>query len=104
MLKIPPRVFRGGIFSFQSLFQGRRAQGGQVHPLEAVFRGDDEAFGQVITGHHLALGFRLVQEFPGPPGSGGVVHVEDADDVFASDGHIIANVQVHRIPPVGEGH
>lgn len=80
----------------QSSFQSGCAQGGQMHLGQAVFHGEHEGFGQLITGHHLALLLRLTQKFPGPPGGGGVVQIKDADDGFVTDSHIIADGEKHK--------
>jgi len=75
---------------FQSFFQSGTGEGRQVHPAEAVFRGQHEGLGQIVAGHNLALLLRRFQKLPGPPGGGGVVQIENADDGFIPDGHIVA--------------
>ena len=89
---------------FQSFFQGRGCQGRQMHPAETVFAGEHEGLGQIVTGNHLALLFRLLQKFPGAAGGRGVVQVENADDALLPDCHIIADGKIHEYAPfVGEG-
>ena len=74
-----------------------------MHPMEAVLGGQDEAFGQIIAGHHLALALGLFQKFSRPLRGRGVVHVENADDVPVPDSHIVANIQIHANPPCRGG-
>ena len=62
-----------------------------MDPVEAIFRSQNEGFRQIVTGHHLAVLFRLVQKFPGPFGGGGVVQVKYADNGRIPHRHVIAD-------------
>ena len=75
----------------QTFFQGIGVQRRQVDLGEAVFGGEDEAFGQVIAGDHLAVFFSQLQKVLGALGIGGVVQVKDAQDAFVPDGEVIAD-------------
>ena len=55
---------------------------------EAVFRGEDEGLGQIVTGDDLAFFLRFFQEIPGAQRGTGVVHIENADDGRLSDRQI----------------
>ena len=76
---------------FQSFFQCGGVEGGQVPTLHAVFRREDEGFGQVITGHNGALLLRPVEKCHSPLGGGGVVHIKNADDGLVPHRHIMSD-------------
>ena len=98
----PPAIpkNRRGRDSFEAFFQSGCGQVRQVDPFHTVLGGEDEALGQIITGHHPAFQFRCVQEFPAALGSGGVVQIKNTDDRAFPHRHIIANVQVHVSSPL----
>ena len=62
-----------------------------MHLAQAVFGGEDEAFGQVVTGDDLAVLFCFLQKSLGALGIGGVVQVENADDGLVPDSKVVAN-------------
>lgn len=61
-----------------------------MHLAQAVFGGEDEAFGQVVTGDDLAVLFCFFQKSLGALGIGGVVQVENADDGLVPDSKVVA--------------
>ena len=68
-----------------------------MHLAEAVFRCDDEGLGQVIAGHNTAVFLCPGQKFPCALGGGCVVHMKNAHNRVRPHGHIVADVQIHKI-------
>ena len=67
---------------------------------QAVFRRQHKGLRQIIAGNDHALFFRLVQKCHRLFGIGGVVQIKNADNGRISNRHIIANRQIHTIPPL----
>ena len=72
-------------------FQGRSVVTCQIHPGHAVFRREDKGLGQIVTGDDHALLLRPAEEFLGPLGGGGVVHVEYSYNGPVSYRHIVSD-------------
>ena len=88
--KIPADLLSAGILLLQSLFQSIGIQRRQPDTGETVFGCEHEGLGQIITGNHFAVPFRLLQKFPGPFGGGGIVQIKDPNDGPVPDCHIVA--------------
>ena len=80
------------IFLFHSLFQGGGGEGREIDPDHAVFLGQHEGFGQIVTGNHHTLLLRFLQKGPGALGGGGVVQIKNAQNRFLPHRHVIADV------------
>ena len=74
-----------------------------MHLVETVLAGENEGFGQIVTGDHLTFLLRLVQKFPGTLGGGGVVQIEDTNDALLPDSHIVAYRKIHDSIPFCRG-
>ena len=62
-----------------------------MHSGKAIFRRKDEALGQIVAGHYLALLFRHLQKLSRSLGGGGVIHIKNADDGRFPHRHIITD-------------